>query len=167
MTIYAPGDFHRDLLLLDWYITMGRGPDFEQIFFRDAAPIASFMGTMQKCLLIYETDEQGIWFAAWFDAAMSAGAVGLWCREDKRQSREMAQALYDTMEIGLARFPVILFVTRNASILRRTAAFGFVVLGEIPGLFDGETASIAWVNKERFTYSIEKYQEFMGGFRHG
>jgi len=152
MTVYQPS-IDADLLLLNWYYTMATCEDFEMVFSSELAPCSSFMASMRSCTLIYEVDEKGIWFAAWFDRVMCAGAYGFWVRADKRDSPgggEPLRAALESLRFGLSRFPVLLFVTKQPEIVTLSLRVGFVPLGDIPWLFDGESASVAWLDAARF-----------------
>jgi len=152
MTLYQPG-LDADLLLLNWYYTMAACEDFERIFSAELTPCGAFFDSMRKTTLIYETDEKGIWFAAWFDRVMAAGSYGVWIRADKRDQPNGGEALragLESLSFGLARFPVLIFVTKHPEILALSRRFGFVALGEVPWMYDGDVAMIAWIDAARF-----------------
>ncbi len=158
MTIYTPS-IESDLLLLNWYMDLGSGPDFEAAFSAELAPCASFMSAMSKTLLVYEADERGIWAAAWFDRQMSAGLTGIWIREDMRHWNTGVRFLADAFEFGLERFPVLIAITRSNKILEKAmTSFGWTVMGEIPWLWDGEGASVTWVDSARFNAAVAQWR---------
>lgn len=157
MMVYTPS-IETDLLLLNWYMDLGSGPDFEAAFSAELAPCGAFMSAMQRTMLVYEADERGIWGAVWFDRQMSAGLAGLWVREDKRHWDTGVQFLGNAMEFGLEHFPVLLFAARNANVVHKAATYGYVVLGEIPGIFDGEAATVGWVDAARFRAALPNWR---------
>lgn len=157
MTIYQPG-IHEDLLLLNWYMDLGSGPDFERTFSAELASCGAFLDSMRKTLLVYETDEKGIWFAAWFDRIMSAGTFGLWFRADKRHEKTTLKTVLEALNFGLERFPVLLFVTRDADVMAQGQKLGFQTMGEVPWLFDGESAVVAWLDRARFDVGMARFK---------
>lgn len=158
MTIYTPS-VPADLLLLNWYMDLGSGPDFEAAFSAELAPCAAFLSAMSKSLLVYEADERGIWAAMWFDRQMSAGVFGLWIREDKRHWTSGVQFVGEAMEFGLERFPVLICISRSDKVIEKAvSSFGFVAMGEIPWIFDGDAAQLAWVDAARFRPAVAKWR---------
>jgi len=152
MTTYTPS-IASDVLLLNWYYDMATCDDFESVFSAELAPCSAFMASMRGCNLIYESDEKGIWFAAWFGRMMCAGIYGVWIRADKRNQPGGGAALaagLESLAFGLETFPVLLFVTKQPEVLQLSKRFGFVSLGEMPWVFDGDPASAAWLDAAHF-----------------
>lgn len=157
MLLYEPG-VQTDLLVLDWYWRMGQCDDLERVFSVTMAPCSAFMSEMRKCVLMYERDADGIYFAAWFDPAMAGAFHHAWIRADKRQSRQAFVAMLESIHLGLERWPVLLSVTRQAKLLSGLQRMGFTTLGRVPGLFDGDEAIISFIDADHFYEAVKKYE---------
>ncbi len=148
MTVYD-GSPQADLLLLDWWTRMAATTDLEQAFSVVHASAGSFFQSFRPPnILIYEVDDEGIWFAAWFDPVMSGAFYGLWIAPPMRLSMSALRAVQASVAFGLEKFPVLIGATRHVKVARQAARFGARILGDIPNLFDGETATIGYITNE-------------------
>lgn len=162
MTVYEPG-IHSDLLLLDWYQTMAQASDgfttdLERAFSVTMAPLAAFLTELRRCFLVYEADDSGIWFAAWFDPAMTGAYHHAWIRADRRASKGALAAMIESLYLGLQKWPVLISVTKQPSVVSAIRGLGFTTLGDIPWLFDGETATISWLDSAHFYPAVKKFE---------
>lgn len=157
MTIYEPG-IESDLLLLRWYGHMGEIGDLEKVFSVTMAPCSAFMSEMRKCFVVYEADADGIWFAAWFDPAMAGAYHHAWIRHDHRKSRAGLLAMIESLYLGLERWPVLISVTKQPEVPTQIQRLGFVTLGTVPWLFDGEEATISYLDTAHFYPAMKKYE---------
>lgn len=159
LTPYIPG-IDSDLLVLSWYHTMATCEDFERGFSVELAPVGAFMAAMRQCDLLYVADDQGIWFAAWFEPKMTGAFYGLWIRKDKRHNLDSQQLVLDSLAHGFARgYRVLILATLHQRVIDQGERFGFVTMGTIPHLFDGEPAHIAWLDENRFEAVVEFYED--------
>ncbi len=148
--IYEPG-IHSDLLVLKWWERMAASGDLEKLFSVKMAECGAFMGAMRKMLLIYQSDERGIWSAAWFEPVMSGARFAGWIREDRRGSQDGNRAVIESIAFGLDRFPVLLSTwVHDPDWLEWLAALGFETLGTVPRLFEGTDVSVAFVTEDKF-----------------
>jgi hypothetical protein len=148
MIVYD-GSPQADLLLLEWWTRMAATADLEQAFSVVHASAGSFFASFRPPnILIYKADDQGIWFAAWFDPVMSGAFYGLWVAPHMRLTMCALQAVQESVAFGLGKFPVLIGATRHLKVARQAARFGARILGDIPNLFDGETATIGFITSE-------------------
>jgi hypothetical protein len=120
--------------------------------FSAIAPLSVFMSEMRKCVLVYEADDDGIWFAAWYTPEFGAGAYHFWLRKDQFGSDAALRAMVEALRFGLTLFPVILVVTSSQlDDLRGLHALGFTTLGGvIPRLCGGEDMVVSWLDRAHF-----------------
>ncbi len=165
MNVYRPGK-DTDRLVLQWYEDMGTidalkngGPNDND---RQA-----FLTDMLNCLMGYNADDCGIWSAAWFDAVMDGAIHHAWIREDYLGTEAAREALIEGLAFGLTRFAVLLAVTPDdPSLLAEYRSLGFVPLGAIPQLSDGEAVVISWVTRDRLFAALGDADAKHNGGRH-
>lgn len=142
MDAYEP-NFDGDLALLAWWLHLGETGDLERVFARGAQRLGMFMRQFDAPVeLLYRKDEKGWAAAAWTWPLMDGCTFNLWVREDCRHSVSTLHFVREAMTRAFEKYPVVLFVTRNASVLEQAKAFGFKFLGDIPYFFDGESALV-------------------------
>jgi hypothetical protein len=130
MTIYD-GSPQADLLLLEWWTRMAATADLERAFSASHASVGTFFGSFRPpSILLYEADDQGIWFAAWFDPVMSGAFYGLWTAPHKRSTKVAFHAVQESIAFGLEKFPVLIGAMREAKVARQAVRFG----ARIPGV---------------------------------
>ena len=148
MTVYD-GSPEADLLLVDWWTRMAATTDLERAFSIVHASVGAFFQSFRPPnILTYKVDDEGIWFAAWFDPVMSGAFYGLWIAPHMRLTMCALKAVEESVAFGLEKFPVLIGATREAKVARQAARFGARVLGSIPSLFDGEAATIGFITSE-------------------
>jgi hypothetical protein len=149
MTIYEPGT-DEDLLVVQWWNLLRENGDLELAFMREVWALAPFLANMGgDTVLTFEFDDNGIWFAAWYDPIMSGASCGLWVREDKR-NMEAVEAGHTSMEIAFECFPVLVTTTRSPLVRETAMKQGFAELGVIPQLFNDEDSFVLYATKQSF-----------------
>lgn len=139
-----------DLLLSQWWTTLLDANEFLGTFTATLVPLSAFLAHFQPpTSLLYEADARGLWAAAWFEPVMSGAFLGFWARRDRRRTRGALEALETALTSGLARWPVLLGVTRS-NLLRAHRRLGYTVLGDIPHLWDGRAVSVVMLTQEGF-----------------
>lgn len=162
MRVYVPGGFEDDFALLAWWLKMGETGDLEKVFTKAAWPLTSFVaGFAPPTTLWYEADEQGWTAAAWIWPLMSGATYSLWLREDKRKSRESYEFIHETVRTALSTYPVLLYVTRAEAVVRQGKSLGFIPCGELPYLWDGDSAYLGVATP--FTYEAATNKETPNG----
>ena len=160
---YTPG-FIEDMSLLAWWLHLGETGDLERCFSRTAACLTVFTRLFDEPTELYFARDDNGWFAAsWITPLMDGATYSLWLREDKRQSREALQFIHMALQTALAKYPVVLFVTRAEGVMRQSQAFGFTVLGEVPYLFDGDSAWVGVVTPFAYESTVNTPKEHTNG----
>src|SRR5262249_10407475 len=123
MTQYD-GSPQADLLLLDWWTRMAATVDLERAFSASHASLGNFFGSFRPpSILIYEVDDEGIWFAAWFDPVMSGAFYGIWVAPHKRLTKVAFQAVRESIAFGLEKFPVLIGAIREEKVAKQSVRF--------------------------------------------
>ena len=143
MTRYDGSDAH-DALVLGWWHTLVTTGDLARTFMASLHPVGAFLAFWRSPdrPLLFRADARGLWFAGWFEPMMAGASAGLWARADYRLTRVGLSAVETFLATGLARWPVLIGVTKQEKLLRAHTRLGYTVLGEVPHLWDGERA---WV----------------------
>lgn len=132
-----------DLALLAWWYHLANSGDLEATFNRETAALTQFFKVFEAPTeLYYEQDDQGFTVASWLTPMMDGAFFSLWIRADKRQSKSSLNFIIELLGTALARYKVLLFVTRNENVMELAKRIGFEPKGEIPYLFDGDTAFV-------------------------
>jgi len=161
--LYIPGPT-TDLLLANWWGTMGEADELKDVFTSEYALLSRFMAGFQApTILLYAEDEQGIWFAVWADHLMSGAFFGMWCRADKRPglghpSDEPVQVGYECLDTLFSVYPILFMVTRDPHIVQMGMGLGGKVLGAVPHIFDGDAAFVSYLTRE--AYAATKAQRY-------
>jgi hypothetical protein len=148
--VYEPG-VHSDLLMLDWWKHLATTGDLEKLFSKEMAECGTFMATMQRLFVVYEADDKGIWFAAWFIPFMDGANYGGWLRTDCEDTPAGSRAVVDSIAVGLNRFPVLLSITKyEPDFVQWLVSLGFEYAGTVPQLCQREDMIVAWLTEENF-----------------
>jgi hypothetical protein len=65
-----------------------------------------------------------------------------------RATKSAVKAVRDSVAIGLEKYSVLIGAIRDAKVARQAVRFGARILGNVPSLFDGETATIAYITTQ-------------------
>jgi hypothetical protein len=138
-----------EMLILKWYLDLNSNPtEFAKLL---AKPLRNLTEILFWCArtvkLYFEIDVSGIWIATWFAPDLSGAFWGVWVREDKRHSKAMLAHVNESLELGLANFPVLMANTKQPRLRSEMERLGWVHQGEVPHLFDGDTSSIYWMDR--------------------
>lgn len=151
MIYYRPGLDH-DNLLCGWYTRMVLDGDLANTFLPSSHCVSKWLGVMQAPNeLVFEADNHGIWWAAWF--APSAGSVytGLWIRRDRRQSgKQMVRLTLDALDTALRGWPVVLTITKQIALLEPQRRLGYTFVGKVPQVWAGEPVWLSALTRESF-----------------
>lgn len=153
---YELGNPTHDLLLVELWSRMANSGDLERVFTSDCFSLSGFLRAFQPpAVLLFVSDEEGIWFALWGEPVMTAGAFGFWIREDKRDPKPGETHLglrpsYQAIDKMLDLWPVLFQVTKDPHIVELAQRLGAVYMGVVPHMFDGEPAHITYLTREAF-----------------
>lgn len=163
--IYQPGEAG-DGPLFHWYAQLTATGDIHKILGPSVHSISAFMRhfTDPSARLYYLFDDDGWWAVAWSFPMAGGGAWGFWLREDKRAvgSRLALAFIMATLNDALSRFPVLVNVTKQPEVVEKTQRLGYTYVGEIPYLFEGETAYVLQMTREAFEPRFQKWREYNG-----
>jgi hypothetical protein len=150
VTVYE-SDIQTDLLLLDWHQQLAVSGELETTF-STMAPLSIFMSEMRKCILTHETDDDGIWYAAWYAPAFGTASYHFWLRKEVYGSDVSLRAMVESLRFGLKLFRVIFTVNSSAlDEIRGLHALGFTPLGgTVPELCGGNDMVLWWLDRAHF-----------------
>src|SRR5438445_9732349 len=123
MTVYE-GHADEDLLLCDWYQRLVAGDEIADVFAPELRALSTFLLSWRpggQRALVYEADEEGIWFASWWEGFFAGAAFGIWVRPDYRQPdhAEAGWAAFDlAMAAAFRHFPVLVALTKSPRIVK-------------------------------------------------
>ena len=152
MIYYRPSIDH-DNLLMGWYTRMILDGDLDKTFMPQAHCLSKWLGIMQAPNeLVFEVDEHGIWWAAWFAPSAGCAYTGLWIRKDRRQSgKQMVQLTLDVLDTALTTWPVILTLTKQFALLEPQFRLGYTYVGVVPELWAGQSVWLCSMTRSSFT----------------
>jgi len=93
----------------------------------------------------------GVWLSSWMNAAW----MGLWIREDKRQSRKCFSNLVEVMRETFKLLPVIMGVTQRPEILEIHRKLGYDISIVIPDLYGSKPGWIVQLHRDKFKFLKE------------
>jgi hypothetical protein len=147
---YNRSDKH-DLLIAQWWGALRQVGEFDGVFSEDVQSLGAFMEFWRgSCVLVFDTDEQGMTVAMWFQPAMSGAFSGLWVRPDKRRSPSVFRQIELGYSSALCHWPVLIGVTKQEQLLKAHRKLGYDVLGRVPHLWNGDPAWIVILTREGF-----------------
>lgn len=148
MIAYQPNE-QNDLLLAKLWHDIRAAGDLDRLLMPRARTLSGFYGLFRlPTVLVFETDDSGIWLAMWFEPIMSGAFVGLWIAPRMRHTKAAVDRVLEAQEIALRSWPVLIAVTKQENLLDEFARFGYDKLCAIPALFGGESAWITALTKE-------------------
>lgn len=142
-----------DLAVVGMWCRMQRDGDLDRIFLKDSQTVSEMFRLIQganKGMLFEATAEDGIWLAMWFEQVMGVAYAGLWVAKPYRPTLRGLRAVITIYEQALRWFPAILGVTKQEALLEPHRRLGYEILGEIPGIWDGERAWLVMLTREGF-----------------
>lgn len=150
MIVYNRSTEH-DLLLARWWAILCETGELRTTFAKSIESLSSFYALFHPpSVLLFFTDANGIWLAAWFESVLSGAFMGLWSRQDKRKSRSAFRAVLSIYRQALVTWPVLIGVTKQEKLIDQHQRLGYTLLGKIPCLFDGEDAFVLVLTKQTF-----------------
>lgn len=145
---YKPG-IEQDCLLTYWYVTMIATKEL-QLTFTELSLSAFLQSFQPPHHLIYAQSAGRIWFAAWFDPVFDGALLGVWGDKSKRRTKIGLGAFETAVEYGLARWPVLVGITRQEKLLDEHRRLGYTLMGKLPKLWGGEDTWVLYLTRESF-----------------
>lgn len=151
-----------DALMAQWFARLCACGDVEKLFRPSAHTLSGFFNAIaQPTTTIFKVNDQGIWFVAMLTPHFAGASFDMWVAPNKRKGKAWVQAMCEALEYGFARYPVLMGLTAQENLLDDHVRMGYVVLGKVPALWDGEAPLWAmYITKETFdareTYIIRR-----------
>lgn len=152
MLVYQAGQ-NLDLELLHWWTRLNQDGELDKLLGPSRWALGPFIADFSTCpLLMYDRDEIGWRYASWIFPFMGGGAFGCWIRPDLRLkgSRQSYNAFIETMRQGFKLYDVLVITTKQVPVVHKARKLGYTSNGEIPFLFEGETAYVLHMTKGTF-----------------
>lgn len=148
-----------DLAVAGMWSRMKQDGDLDKLFTKDGQSLSDlyslFKGTNRG--LFFEADEQyGIWFGMWFEQIMGVAFLGVWVAKPCRNTHRALKAVLTVYEHSLRYFPAILGVTKQEGLLDAHVSLGYTVMGEVPGMWDGQRAWLLMLTRAGFLSANRK-----------
>jgi len=159
LTVYRPSR-DADLLVSQWWCCMDRDGDLDLTFSGDSRAMGSlFRMVSPPKALVYTCDDEGIWFAMWFERVLAGSFFGQWVRRGRRGTRAALDTTFEAWALAFAQgWNPLIAVTKQERLLRELGKFGYTIHGPVPGLFDGDAAHIAVLTRDEFTKACERFR---------
>ncbi len=145
---YDPGPDH-DLAVAGMWCRMQRDGDLPGLFTRDSRNLASMLAMIQPPkVMLFEADDRGIWLAVWGEQVLNSLFTGLWIAKERRGTPGALRSLLTIHSEILRVFPTLMGVTCQPRLLAPHRRLGYNVLGEVPGMWDGNPAWLVMLTRE-------------------
>ena len=154
LVIYQPS-FEMDNVLFRWWHKLNTTGDFDLAFTKQERPLSTFMESFKPpTMLIFALDDKAeVWCACWFKPFSTTALGGAWVREDMRKTSKSIEVAHFCHQIGFKIWPTIINVTRHEYLLKLHRNWGYNIVGQIPGIIDGEDAWMLYLTEENYKQS--------------
>ena len=151
MRVYQPGP-EDDLALLKAWDELVTSGELEKTFGRGAMALSSFLKMLAppEHQTFYEVDDEGIWLLFTLSPAFGAAFVTLWVAKRRRHSHHQLAVVELAYEAAFQGFSLLLGVTKQERLLAQHQRWGYTVVGQVPGLWDGEAAWIVTLTEAAY-----------------
>jgi hypothetical protein len=156
-----------ELKLLYWWLHLRSDPvEFENLFAEPLRGLTAILNWAKNSVnIMFNSDEQGITFAAWVEPFLSGAYFGAWSRKDVRGSKGHLRFMDECFTRALEQYPVLVGVTKQERLHNIHLKMGYRYLGEIGALFDGSPARVYTMNAESRANRAQARQEINHGRR--
>ncbi len=162
LVTYTPGR-DADLLLAQLWARMDADGDLDLVFGSPTFGLSDLMVAMRAPReLLYAADDDGIWFAAWYEPFMQGAHMGFYARPDKRSNIAAGSLFLRCLRAGVTAYKTIIGVTRRMELLEVLQAVGYRLVGHVPELYHGHDAFLAICNTE----TLERRQQWAESSKH-
>ena len=163
MLQFNPHDSDHILLAQNFWNTLKESGDLNGIFMNGQATTAyQLMHLLSPPNYGFmDIDDKGVGMAIWFSSWMNAAWMGLWIREDKRQSIKYFQNLTSAMREAFKLVPVIMGVTKKPEILEIHRKLGYDISIVIPDLYGDKPGWIVQLHRDQFRFLKEKQKQVL------
>lgn len=150
-------DWKADLVLAKWWNVLAEAGDLTH-FSIGMERLSRFLAWFQNpTQLWYDEDESGINFALWWEPQSNTAAwVHMWIAPHLRPTKHALANVLNALAHALEQYPVLLASTKSAAVAKEHEKVGFVKLGIVPYIFDGEPAHVTYLTREAFVEANQK-----------
>ena len=154
--LYEPGHRDVDLWVTKWWFKMEADGDLRVALSEQCQSLGQLFGLIgaPTKYVLFAFDEDGIWFAAWFEPSLSGVFMGAWAAKEYRHrghGRRGLNAFLDAWEWALGRWPVVIGITKQPDILAEHMRLGYTVhQPAMPQWFDGKPTWIMTLTRASF-----------------
>jgi hypothetical protein len=138
MIRYDPA--HHVWFVVQWYQRLLASTDLQTVFHRQAHELTNFLSFFKfTATLMFEVDDDGVWFAAWASPFGDIVEFGSWIRPDRRGSKKALVAIDQAHDLVLAEKPILMGLTTRKDLHRLHLKLGYVYTGHLPNFANGAT----------------------------
>lgn len=150
MIVYNPTDEQHGLLLAQVWARAKTDGDLPHMLTAQGQSLPRFFKRLEyPTVVVFDTDEQGVWLLAWFEPLFDFAYCNLWIRRDRR-NREALPTVHQVYESAFKIWPTLLGFTKQERLLKSHAKLGYRMVGKLERLFDGEDAWLVQLTKDDF-----------------
>ena len=148
------------MLMIGMWGRMSQDGDIDTGFMSETHIITRFFQIFAPPTQTFiDMDDEGIFFAAWFQPFLSGFWQGLWVRSDKRKSPKVFKNWIDVLNQVFEHTNIILGITKRHELLEPHSKLGYDISMVIPDIYEGSSGWIVQLNKHRFKYLKTKETE--------
>ena len=141
-------------MLYLWWTEMRASGELGEIFSASCQALGNFYPIFRPPnWLFYKLDSKGPQLMLWAAPMLSAVCVGIWLAPRSRIDPEVYRAVQLIYYTLFQACPVNLGITKRKKLLTTFESLGYNIVGEIPGLIDGEPTWLVHLSKEAFENS--------------
>ena len=152
--IYYERTFEHDALMLGWYHELIQSGDMDLTFMPSTRPLSRWFALFRDCHLYFQVDEKGIWWACWYEPAYGGAMYAMWCRTDRRKSRQHVANTMQALEAGVQRWGTLFGLTKQDDLLELHRRLGYTIVGDVPGLWEGGSAWLVVLTPATFAEGV-------------
>ena len=154
--VYFPSR-ENDLEIVRWWVRMDRDGDLDKLMMEGSRSVSDLFRLIQPPkTMLWLLDDEGVWFAMWFEQCFNGVFCGAWMRQDYRGRRAGTFAFLDAWTWALVAWPVLIGVTKQPDLVGIHRRVGYTVMGSIPGLFDGQEATVMYLTRAAFRETLRR-----------
>lgn len=148
MTLYDARQ--HETLLVAWHYQLQTNPvEHVNLFMEPLRNLTNLLAwAKDQVKLMVSWDAKGLWGAAWVEPVMSGAFFGLWIRYDMRGTPAAVAFVNRCYDQSLEHFPVLIGITKQERLHAIHLRMGYLYLGIIERLFDGDPARVYVMTKE-------------------
>ena len=143
-----------DLMISLWWAEMRESGELTKIFSASCQSLGNFYPIFKPPnWMFYKLDSKGLQLALWASRMFSAVTVGIYLAPRSRLDTQVYRAVQLIYHALFQAYPVNLGITKRKKLLTTFESLGYNIVGEIPGLIDGEPTWLVQLSKESFENS--------------